>query len=260
MKTVLITRPERQAIKFQSLLGEIESIILSPLEILPLNLSEEDQVDIAESCISGAWSLFTSANSVSSVAPYLLGRVLIAAVGEETSMELKSNGLPVSFIPKEKSGQGLVQEFCQYLGESLKGQVVNVFQGTSASQDVSECLRSYGAKVNKYLVYSVKEVGFEDLSLLEVLRFINEVDERNIVMTFFSGKTIRSFTKLLPDIVALSRRENMIQAIMTEFPVVVIGDKTREVALDVGFKNVLESESKQSDSMITLLKNLVLPT
>lgn len=260
MKTVLITRPERQAKKFQSLLGEIESITLSPLEIIPLTLTEEDQMKIAESCLSGSWSLFTSANSVSAVAPYLLGRVLIAAVGEETAAELKSNGFPVAFVPKNKSGHGLVQEFCELFRESLDGQEINVFQGTSASSEVCDCLISHGVTVNKYLVYTVKDVSFEDLPLLEVLRFLNEVDERNLVMTFFSGKTIRNFVKLLPEIVALSRRAKILEDIMSEFPVVVIGDKTREVALEVGFKNVLEAESKQSDSMVSLLKNLVLPT
>ena len=259
MKTVLITRPEKQAKKFQSLLKGIETITLSPIEILAIKLSDEDISYIKNATTKNCWCLFTSANSVAVVSKYINQNACVAAVGEETATELKDNNLKVSFIPNQKNGLGLANELIETKLEELRNSEILVFQGDSASDEVYLTLKKTGLNVRKFIVYKVKDVSSDDLPLLEVLRFLNSADEKDLVMTFFSGKTVKNFAALLPDILNLSRNQELKDLILNEIPIVVIGDKTRDVAKEVGFKNIVESETKQSESMLKMLKNLVMP-
>jgi uroporphyrinogen-III synthase len=259
MKTVLITRPTRQALKFQNLIKGIDSVILSTIEVSPLKLSDIQQETIIENSVNGTWSLFTSANAVQIAAPLLIANSPIAVVGDETANELKDFSKKASFIPSNKSGLGLCKEFCEFVG-GVKGMTIMLFQGTSASEEVNNYLVKEGATILKFPVYKVIDSDFSNFSLIEVIKFINAADENELILTFFSGKTVKNFIAVLPEILSLSTNARLESIIKEESAVIVIGDKTKEIAVSLGFKKVLESESKQSDSMVKLIKGLVLPT
>jgi len=258
MKTVLITRPLAQAKKFQDQLKGFDTIIISPMIVNDYVLSEEDQIEITEDVLDGAWCFFTSANAVSVAAPYLLGSPQIAAVGKETANELLKYGFKTSFIPEKNTGEGLSSEFFEKYGDDKDIKIL-LFQGDSASDFIEEFFKSKHILIKKFIVYSVNELPGEDLPLIETLTFINALEDNELVITFFSRKTIYFFEKLIPELIKLSNNAEELSKKIYTMPVVVIGEKTKEVAIKCNFKNVIETESKTSESMITTLRKLVLP-
>lgn len=258
MKTVLITRPQWQAKKFQEQLEGFDSIIISPIVVKELVLAEDDQITIAENVLEGAWCFFTSANAVATASPYLFGNPKIAAVGRETANELRKNGFEISFVPKIYNAEGMSAEFFEKFGadENLK---ILLFQGDSAADYIKDYFVEKDIPIKKFIVYRVSQLPPDEIPLVENLTFINALEDNELVITFFSGKTITCFENLIPELTKLSNNSTELVKKIYKMPVVVIGQKTKVVAHNSKFQNVIEAESMTSESMIITLRKLVLP-
>ena len=167
--------------------------------------------------------------------------------------------MSASFIPKNKTATGLVQELCEDYYDDLKSSPVLVFQGTSATNEVCESLEHRGVKAKKYIVYDVSNVAGDDLELGDILRLIDLLYEKELLITFFSGKTAKSFENLIPSFFGFSKNSKDLITILKESPVVVVGEKTREVVEELGYKNILEPEEKRCESMAKMLRAMLLP-
>lgn len=166
-RTVVVTRPRRQAEEMCALLVELGARVLTlpmirvvpPADSAPLQaaLKELDQYD---------WVVFTSTNGVASFFDALaegggdvrcLSSCRIAAIGSATAESLRGRGFVPDLVPDRFDSVGLVEGFCK--DGSIAGRRVLHPCSSIAPGDLADHLRSAGATVKRVEAYSVVPDG-----------------------------------------------------------------------------------------------------
>ena len=196
-KTIVITRSEEQSHESAALWKNAGAdVILFPvIEIKePADWSEFDTLIINEKFDI---LIFTSANAVRMFckrvgelkSEYNFDGVMVVAVGNKTEVACKAENIPVSLVPREFSGAGVVDELCSL---NIKGKKVFIPRSALAKDDIVAGLINAGASVDTAVVY---DVGIpEKKKAEEAVALINNCNVDFIIFT--SPSTYKNFVKL----------------------------------------------------------------
>lgn len=160
-KTIVITRTIEQSIEsaeiFQKLGAEV--ITFPTLEITPPD-SWKDFDNIVNKQSKIDFIVFTSAHSVNMFIKrceelslkFDFNRIRIVAVGSKTAGICEKNNIPVHIIPKDFSGEGVIEELTGY---DVKGKVIFIPRSSIGREELPDGLKKRGAKIKTASVYNI---------------------------------------------------------------------------------------------------------
>ncbi len=243
-KKILVTRPKEQALEFASMLENEGStpILLPSTEIYPVEDSEEVSKALEE-IENYDWIMFTSVNGVR----YFLKahfellknmkdkkKFKIAAVGEKTALEIKSQGFEVDFTPSTATGHQLAEE----MGK-VKDFNILIPRGDKGKKDIRTGLEQQGARVHDLRVYENQTLELPRDDVREVLE--DEMD----VLTFTSPFAVKVFEQRVKD--------------SGQYPknalISCIGPVTKKTLADHGYEVDILPGQHSLEGMIEAMKN-----
>ncbi|MDI3548205.1 MAG: uroporphyrinogen methyltransferase / synthase [Halanaerobiales bacterium] len=193
-KSIVVTRPARQATSFCNSLREAGANVIKAPAIKILPPEDYSQLDEKlEKLASYDWVVFTSVNGVKYVIERLfdLGKdvrsfagVKLGAIGSETAAQLRKNGLQVDYLPDEYVSEAIIQGF---KGQDLTGKKFLLPRADIARKKLQKGLEDLGAVVDNVTAYRIIR-GDNNNVLIAKLR-ANEVD----LVTFTSSSTVHNF-------------------------------------------------------------------
>ena len=238
---VLVTRPAHQAENLSRLIEEWGGVAFRfpTLAIEPLDDSCTIQNTLAH-LDRYQWLVFISANAVTMHSYYSDGvkieqfkSVRIAAIGKATALALAQAGLPVDLVPE--SGYNTEALLAMPQMQQMKGQSCLIIRGEGGREELATTLRSRGATVEYLDVYK-RIIPALDSSQVSLLLAQDKLD----VITATSGDALHNLLIMLEE-------KNHQQ--LFEVPLVVISNRIRQIAADMGFKRIAVTSSP-SDAAI----------
>ncbi len=160
-KTIVITRTIEQSLEsaeiFQKLGAEV--ITFPTLEITPPD-SWKDFDNIVNKQSKIDFIVFTSAHSVNMFIKrceelslkFDFNRIRIVAVGSKTAGICEKNNIPVHIIPRDFSGEGVIEELAGY---NVKDKVIFIPRSAIGREELPEGLKKRGAKIKTAAVYNI---------------------------------------------------------------------------------------------------------
>ena len=236
-----MTRPAHQAENLSRLIEEWDGVAFRfpTLAIVPLDDSCTIQNTLAH-LDRYQWLVFISANAVTMHSYYSDGvkieqfkSVRIAAIGKATALALAQAGLPVDLVPE--SGYNTEALLAMPQMQQMKGQSCLIVRGEGGREELATTLRSRGATVEYLDVYK-RIIPALDSSQVSLLLAQDKLD----VITATSGDALQNLLIMLEE-------KNHQQ--LFEVPLVVISNRIRQIAADMGFKRIAVTNSP-SDAAI----------
>jgi uroporphyrinogen-III synthase len=236
-----VTRPAHQAENLSRLIEEWGGVAFRfpTLAIVPLDNSCTIQNTLAH-LDKYQWLVFISANAVTMHSYYSDGvkieqfkSVRIAAIGKATALALAQAGLPVDLVPE--SGYNTEALLAMPQMQQMKGQSCLIIRGEGGREELATTLRSRGATVEYLDVYK-RIIPALDSSQVSLLLAQDKLD----VITATSGDALHNLLIMLEE-------KNHQQ--LFEVPLVVISNRIRQIAADMGFKRIAVTNSP-SDAAI----------
>jgi uroporphyrinogen-III synthase len=238
---ILVTRPSHQAENLSRLIDERGGVAVRfpTLAIVALDDSCTIQNTLAH-LDRYQWLVFISANAVTMHGYYSDGAkidrfksVRIAAIGKATAQALALAGLPVDLVPE--SGYNSEALLAMPQMQLMKGQSCLIVRGEGGREELATTLRNRGANVEYLDVYKriIPRVDSSQLSLLLV-------QDKLDVITVTSGEALQNLLIML---------EEKYHQRLFEVPLVVVSNRIRQMAADMGFKRIAVASSP-SDAAI----------
>lgn len=238
---ILVTRPAHQAENLSRSIEEWGGVAVRfpTLAIVPLADSCTIQNTLAH-LDRYQWLVFISANAVTmhsyysdSVKIELFKSVRIAAIGKATAQALALAGLSVDLVPE--SGYNSEALLAMPQMQQMNGQSCLIVRGEGGREELATTLRSRGATVEYLDVYK-RIIPALDSSQVSLLLAQDKLD----VITATSGDALQNLLIMLEE-------KNHQQ--LFEVPLVVISNRIRQIAADMGFKRIAVTNSP-SDAAI----------
>jgi uroporphyrinogen III methyltransferase / synthase len=210
-KRVVVTRATEQAHELAHSLEALgaEVILLPTVSFAAVEDSEALDAEV-QRLAEFDWILFTSRNAVRffcqrvnelglNVSALQTPQPLVAAVGPTTAMAAKSEGFRVDTVPKNHSGEALVQELRGAIGDRK----ILLPRSDRADDRLPNALREAGAKVTEIIAYRTAAPDSLDPQILRRIRDA-EVD----AICFASPSAFRFLSKCIgaADLADLSSR------------------------------------------------------
>ncbi|HEY5138533.1 MAG TPA: uroporphyrinogen-III synthase, partial [Methylococcales bacterium] len=224
---VLVTRPAHQAENLSRLIEERRGVAVRfpTLAIVAMEDSRAIQKTLAH-LDRYQWLVFISANAVTMHSYYSDGVKMdkfkpgrIAAIGKATAQALVLARLPVDLVPE--SGYNSEALLAMPEMQQMKGQRCLIVRGEGGREELAATLRSRGACV-EYLDLYRRIIPGSDSAQVSFLLAQDKLD----VITITSGEALRNLLTML---------EKYHQRLL-ELPLVVISNRIRQIAEDMGFK------------------------
>ncbi len=240
-KSIMVTRARAQASKLSTKLEELGANVIEIPTILidDFKLSAEDVATLNQ-LDQYNWLIFTSANGFKYFFKKLIQQKIdirslaglkIAAIGKATARAIEAAGIKVDFVPSNYNSDDMVNELLLYLSANDKLLYV---KGELAKETLANRLSDSGFQCDSLITYKTLAQPLDD----------NVFDDAVDVITFTSASTVQFFCDALDE-----QKLNHYLAV----PVVCIGPKTQEVALQKGFKQITMAEQATIESVIALL-------
>jgi uroporphyrinogen-III synthase len=246
---VLVTRPEHQANNL-SLLIEKQggmAVRFPTLEIVGRDKSE-DVRSALENSDKYHWVIFISANAVnfalkanggkiartkSSLAPHLQkGR--FAAVGQSTAQAMKMAGLSVDLVPEKNYNSEALLAMPEL--QQVQKQNILIVRGDGGHEQLATTLRGRGAEVSYLEVYK-RIVPRIDSSYV-----VNLLEQKKIdVITVTSAEALQNLCLML---------DNKNNKLLSLIPLVVVSDRIRCIAADMGFNRIAVTDSPTDTAIL----------
>ena len=243
---VLVTRPVLQAENFCRLLVENEGVALRfpTLEIIGI----QPESGVLTAAAESDWLIFTSSNAVDFAIkafggkmPCLNDRLRIAAVGQATANALLQAGWRVDCVPaSEFSSEGLLAEAPLQVVAGLRCTIV---RGVGGREKLAEALMNRGAKVSYLEVYSRNQPDADCTELAATLR-----------SNLLQATTITS-VEALQNLLHMLDAETV--ALLRELPLVVVSDRIKKTAEQLGFKQIAVSRQPTDAAILEILTTLL---
>ena len=191
---VAITRPADRAKKACEIVEKLGgSAVLAPtLDLKPVNT--DSLKNLVRNVDSLDWIVFTSPTTIDSLnlfyPDFLHLNCKVAVIGNKTGTLLKKQGVDVDLMPKDFTGEGLVEEFTK---SNIKGKTIGIPRTASARDTLPKGLEKLGNKV--ILAEAYKSLfPMDDKSVKELIEKIenSEID----AITFTSPLTVHNFFKI----------------------------------------------------------------
>ena len=227
---VLVTRPAHQAENLSRLIEERGGVAVRfpTLAIVSLDDSSGIQSTLAH-VDKYQWLVFISANAVTMYGYYSdsdkmekFKSVRIAAIGKATAQALVLAGLPVDLVPEAGYNSEALLAMPQM--QQMNGQRCLIVRGEGGRDELAVALRSRGANVEYLDVYK-RTVPVIDSSQVNLLIAQDKLD----VITVTSGEALQNLLIML---------EEKNHQRLFEVPLVVVSDRIRQIAADIGFKRI----------------------
>jgi uroporphyrinogen-III synthase len=220
-KTIVITRTLEQSKESAEIFQKLGAEVLTfpTLEITsPDSWKEFDNVVTKQSKID--FIIFTSAHSVKMFVKrceelslkFDFNRIKVIAVGSKTSVVCGKNNVPVHIIPKEFSGEGVIDELADY---DLKGKIIFIPRSAIGREELPEGLKKRGAKIKTASVYNIGLPSDEN-----ILEYKEKLKNSNPdLFVFTSPSTFQNFVEI----------QNIIDPVryFSRYDVAVIGPTTK---------------------------------
>ena len=175
------------------------------------------------------WLVFISANAVTMHSYYADGvkmgqfkSMRIAAIGKATAQALALAGLPVDLVPESGFSSEALLAMPQM--QQMKDQNCLIVRGEGGREELATTLRSRGANVEYLDVYK-RTIPNIDSSQLCLLLAQNKLD----VITVTSGEALKNLLIILKE-----KHHHQ----LFEVPLVVVSNRIRQIAADMGFKRI----------------------
>ncbi len=160
-KTIVITRTLEQSKESAEIFQKLGAEVLTfpTLEITPPDSWKDfDSIVTRQSKID--FIIFSSAHSVKMFVrrceelslKFDFKRIKVIAVGSKTSRVCEKNNVPVHIIPKEFSGEGVIDELEDY---DLNGRLIFIPRSAIGREELPEGLKKRGAKIKTASVYNI---------------------------------------------------------------------------------------------------------
>ncbi len=243
---VLVTRPAHQAENLCRLLKEQGGIAIRfpTLAITALENKQAIQAGLAQ-WNSYQWLIFISANAVTMHSYYSDDDKIkknnsahIAAIGKSTAEALLLAGLPVDLVPEQ--GYNSEAILAMPAMQQMQGQRCLIVRGVGGREELASTLRSRGAVVDYLEVYQ-RIIPSSDSSSVNLLLAQNKLD----VITVTSVAALQNLLIMLDD--SYHQRLFLI-------PLVVISDRIRHIAADIGFKRIAVTNSPSDLAILETVK------
>ena len=244
---ILVTRPEHQAGKLCDLIEQRKGVAVRfpVLEIVPTD--EINSVKWTLNHLDFDWVVFISRNAVHFALRANNGKITqnvgvrFAAIGQSTATALKEAGLKVDLTPMHGSNSEALlmeQEFQQ-----VDGFTFLIVRGQRGREYLADRLRERGAKVEYLEVYKriVPEADVEPIIARLNCHGIN-------VITATSGEALTNLVDLLGN-------ETKIALLST--PLVVISGRIRQLAKEIGFKQIAVSAEPTDLAIVETVTALI---
>lgn len=246
---VLVTRPAHQAGNLCRLIEEQggTAIRFPTLDIV----SRDDAGEITKTLANldrFQWVVFISANAVNFALKANGGRigrlksVRYAAVGRSTAQAMTVAGLPVDLVPE--SGYNSEALLAMPQMQQVEGKHCLIVRGEGGREELANTLRSRGANVEYLEVY--KRV-IPDVDSSEVFRLLEQ--NRPDVITITSGEALQNLLTMLG---AGNHK------LMSAIPLVVVSDRIRCAAADMGFKRITVTDSPSDAAILEAVTTCML--
>lgn len=237
---VLVTRPVHQAEHLGRL---IEQVGGKAIRFPTLAIAGVDDVGEIKKTFQGLDSyqcvIFVSVNAVNFALRANGGKipryksVVFAAVGGSTAQALINAGLGVDLVPKQDFNSEALLAMPEM--QHISGQSMLIVRGQGGREELANTLRERGAKVDYLPVY--KRIIPQADNAPSFSRLIeNGLD----VITITSGEALQNLVLMAGDQHSMAIRE---------VPLVVVSDRIRCLAADLGFNRIAVTQSP-SDSAI----------
>ena len=239
---VLVTRPAHQAENLSHLIEEQAGVAVRfpTLAIAALDDSCTIQNTLAH-LDRYQWLVFVSANAVTMHSYYSVDvkieqfkSVRIAAIGKATAQALALAGLPVDLVPE--SGYNSEALLAMPQMQQINGQRYLIVRGEGGREELATTLRSRGANVEYLDVYKRIIPGIDN-SQASLLLAQDTLD----VITVTSGEALQNLLIML---------EEKHHQPMFEAPLVVISNRIRQIAAEMGFKRIAVTNSPSDTAIL----------
>jgi uroporphyrinogen-III synthase len=238
---VLVTRPAHQAENLSRLIDERDGVAV---RFPTLAIAALDDACLIQSTLAHLdrfqWLVFISANAVTMHSYYSVDvkikqfeSVRIAAIGKATAQALALAGLPVDLVPENGYSSEALLAMPQM--QQINGLRYLIVRGKGGREDLATTLRSRGAFVEYLDVYKriIPGIDSSQVSLLLAQDKLN-------VITITSGEALQNLLIML---------EEKYHQRLIEVPLVVVSNRIRQIAADLGFKRIAVTNSP-SDAAI----------
>ena len=198
-KKILITRAREQSAGFAEGLRRLgaEVVPFPTIELVP-PLRWDNLDHVIDRLESYDWIIFTSANGVHFFRQRLNERGMkfrlpaslsVCAIGPATAKQLKENGIPVDYVPKEYIAEAVLDGFKKM---GVQGKRILLARAKIARDVLPKGLRKMGAELDVVEVYRTLKPRGGSKKLMRLL----EEDQMDVV-TFTSSSTVNHFVELL---------------------------------------------------------------
>ena len=238
---VLVTRPAHQAENLCRLIEENGGIAvrLPALEIVAQgNLSVIQKTLANLDCFH--WLIFVSANAVNFALKANDGKIerpktlQLGAIGKATSKALATAGLSVDLMPLQNYNSEALLALPKM--QAIQGQRVLIVRGEGGREELADTLRSRGADVHYLNVYKRIIPGTNNATVISMLEQ-NGLD----IITATSGEVLQNLLIMLG--------ANYHQQLFS-LPLVVVSDRIRQLAVDMGFKRIAVTASPSDEAIL----------
>lgn len=231
---VLVTRPKHQAENLSRLIEEQGGIAVRfpTLDIVPKD-DEEIKFTLAN-LDRFQWVIFVSVNAVNFALKANSGKigrtgsVRFASVGQSTAKAMKMAGLPVDLLPENGFNSEALLAMPQL--QQVEGQSFLIVRGEGGREQLATTLRSRDAEVNYLEVYKRIIPRIDSSPVMELL-----AQHRLDVITVTSAEALQNLSLMLG--------ENNNNKLLSLIPLVVVSDRIKDIAADMGFNRITVTDS-----------------
>jgi uroporphyrinogen-III synthase len=238
---VLVTRPKHQAENLSRLIEEQGGIAVRfpTLDIVPRD-DNELKLNLAN-LGRFQWVVFISVNAVNFALKANSGKigytesVRFAAVGKSTAQAMKMAGLPVDLMPENGHNSEALLAMPQL--QQVEGQNFLIVRGEGGREQLATTLRSRGAAVNYLEVYKRVIPRINSSPVIELL-----AQHRLDVITVTSAEALQNLSLMLGE-----KNNNKLLSLI---PLVVVSDRIRCIAADMGFNRITVTDSPNDTAIL----------
>lgn len=239
---VLVTRPKHQAEKLSRLIEEQGGIAVRfpTLDIVP---RDDDAIKSDLTNLDRfQWVVFISVNAVNFALKANSGKigytesVRFAAVGKSTAQAMKMAGLPVDLMPENGYNSEALLAMPQL--QQVEGQNFLIVRGEGGREQLATTLRSRGAAVNYLEVYKRIIPRIDSSPVMELL-----AQHRLDVITVTSAEALQNLSLMLGE-------KNNNNKLLSLIPLVVVSDRIRCIAADMGFNRITVTDSPNDTAIL----------
>lgn len=262
---VIITRPRAQAELWSELLMA-RGVITEIVPLLELRaVSDEEQVQEIKTRVLDfdlyQKAIFVSQNAVEfglhwleNYWPQLPQGIEYFAVGETTARQLQQQGIRVSALTAIATGAMNSESLLRAPElQNVNGEKIIIFRGCGGRGHMGEILQARGARVDYCELY---ERLLPEVAQQQLVAAFNDAEkwQYHNVIALHSGESLKNYCQLLEQLKTERATHNVGQKIQA-LPVLVPGQRVKELAQAAGFVDIILAENATDQSMLMALQN-----